>query len=63
MSMEEIVDLANALISALLCCDDADFVDLVTSAVASADYLYYEENTVEDEEIIEDCEACEISWD
>lgn len=43
MSMEEIVDLANALISALLCCDDEDFVDLVTNAVASADYLEYEE--------------------
>ena len=43
MREKEIVDLANALISALLCCDDADFVDLVTSAVASADYLYYEE--------------------
>jgi hypothetical protein len=43
MREKEIVDLANTLISALLCCDDADFVDLVTCAVASADYLDYEE--------------------
>ena len=45
MNTKRIIDLANELISELLCCDDIDLVDLVTGAVAAADYLDYEENT------------------
>lgn len=50
MHKKRIVDLANELIEELLSCDDIDFVDLVIGAVASADYLDYEETADEENE-------------